>query len=145
MIKNIKHQEQLLALVIPASHKADGVEFFTPDSFSQQLAYMHHPVGHKIDAHRHNHISREVNYTQEVLIMRKGRLRVDFYSDEEFYLKSYVLNAGDVILLINGGHGFQVLEEVEIIEVKQGPYVGDIDKTRFTGIDYNTTDIKLEE
>jgi len=127
MIKNIKHQEQLLALVIPASHKADGVEFFTPDSFSQQLAYMHHPAGHKIDAHRHNHISREVNYTQEVLIMRKGRLRVD------------------VILLINGGHGFQVLEEVEMIEVKQGPYVGDTDKTRFTGIDNNTTDIKLEE
>jgi hypothetical protein len=66
---------------------------------------------------------------------RKGRLRVDFYDEDQRYLESRVLGPGDVILLIQGGHGFEVLEEVEMIEVKQGPYVGEQDKTRFIGSD----------
>ena len=75
-----------------------------------------------------------VHYTQEVLFIRKGRLRVDFYDEKREYLESRELGSGDVILLIAGGHGFEVLEEVEMIEVKQGPYVGEGDKTRFSGI-----------
>lgn len=63
-----------------------------------------------------------------------GRVRVDFYSEEQQYLESAVLEAGDVILLAFGGHGFEMLEETEIIEVKQGPYAGDRDKTRFEPI-----------
>jgi mannose-6-phosphate isomerase-like protein (cupin superfamily) len=80
-------------------------------------------------------VTREVQFTQEVLFIRKGRLRVDFYDTRQHYLRSCVLGAGDVILLIKGGHGFEVLEDVEMIEVKQGPYVGEQDKTRFVGID----------
>ena len=59
---------------------------------------------------------------------------MDFYSEQQEYLESRVLNAGDVILLAQGGHGFEVLEEVEMIEVKQGPYAGESDKTRFSGV-----------
>ena len=84
-----------------------------------------------IQPHVHNPVAREVHYTQEVLFIRKGRLRVDFYGSDREYLESVVLEAGDTILLIAGGHGFEVLEEVEMLEVKQGPYVGDHDKTRF--------------
>lgn len=76
-----------------------------------------------------------MHFTQEVLFIRRGKLRVDFYTTEHEYLESRVLQAGDVILLIQGGHGFEVLEEVEMIEVKQGPYAGEADKTRFAGID----------
>jgi mannose-6-phosphate isomerase-like protein (cupin superfamily) len=69
-----------------------------------------------------------------VLFIKRGRLRVDFYDNDQKYLESRILQAGDVILLATGGHGFEVLEEIEMIEVKQGPYAGDDDKTRFDGV-----------
>ncbi len=95
---------------------------------------MEHAAGKLIAPHVHNPVPREVHYTQEVLFIRKGLLRVDFYDHQQCYLRSRILEAGDVILLIEGGHGFEVLEDVEMIEVKQGPYAGDQDKTRFKGI-----------
>jgi hypothetical protein len=75
-----------------------------------------------------------VQYTQEVLFVKSGKLRADFYDNDRQYVESRVLEGGDVILLAAGGHGFEVLEEVEMVEVKQGPYTGDQDKTRFVGI-----------
>ncbi len=90
----------------------------------------------------HNPVRREVQYTQETLFIRRGQLRVDFYSEDRDYLESRVLQSGDVILLIRGGHGFQVLEELEMIEVKQGPYAGDQDKTRFDGVAVEQIKIK---
>jgi mannose-6-phosphate isomerase-like protein (cupin superfamily) len=121
------------AIIIRASFDEEGIHFFTPPEFSQQLAYMRHPSGKLIEPHVHNPVPREVCYTLEVLFIRRGRLRVDFYDDGRNYLESRELAAGDVILLSSGGHGFEVLEEVEMIEVKQGPYAGDSDKTRFEG------------
>lgn len=82
----------------------------------------------------HHTVHREVKYTQEVLFIKKGKLRVDFYDENMIYLESVLLTAGDTILLAAGGHGFKVLEDVEIIEVKQGPYVESRDKTRFSGV-----------
>lgn len=132
--EKITHDDVLLALIIYADYRGEGVVFFTPDEFSQQLAYMKHPPGKVIDPHVHNPVQREVFVTQEVLILKKGRLRVDFYDQQRNYCTSRVLESGDVILLAAGGHGFEALEEIEMIEVKQGPYSGDADKTRFTGI-----------
>lgn len=134
MLEHITHENLLLALII--SHKFDrpGIHFFTPNELSQQLAYMHHPVGKIIPPHIHNPVMREVQYTQEVLLIRKGKLRVDFYNNNQKYLESRILETGDVILLVTGGHGFEALEEIEIIEVKQGPYLGDRDRTQFVGI-----------
>jgi mannose-6-phosphate isomerase-like protein (cupin superfamily) len=82
----------------------------------------------------HNPVAREVRFTKEVLFIRSGRVRVDFYTEQQAYIESTVLEAGDVILLAYGGHGFEMLEPSEIIEVKQGPYVGEQDKTRFTAV-----------
>lgn len=130
----IKKKEKLLAMIIRNGYDCEGVDFITPDEYSQQVAYMHHPAGKVIDAHVHNLVHRNVVMTQEVLFIKRGRLRVDFYDVYEDYLRSTVLEAGDTILLISGGHGFTVLEDVEMIEVKQGPYVGGADKTRFAGI-----------
>jgi hypothetical protein len=95
---------------------------------------MRHPAGKVIDPHVHNPVDRSVQFTQEVLFIKRGRLRVDFYDNGQKYLESRVLEAGDVILLATGGHGFEVLEELEMVEVKQGPYAGDQDKTRFVGV-----------
>lgn len=134
MIERITCGDELLALILPRAFREPGVHFLTPGDLSQQLAYMHHPAGKVIEAHVHNPVPREVHYSQEVLLIRKGRLRVDFYDEDRCYLESRVLEAGDTILLVTGGHGFEVLEEVEMIEVKQGPYVGEGDKTRFPGI-----------
>ena len=133
-IQMVKKKERLLAMIIRNDYNCEGVDFITPDEYSQQVAYMHHPTGKIIDAHVHNLVHRNVVLTQEVLFIKKGKLRVDFYDDYEDYLESAILEAGDVILLVSGGHGFTVLEETEMIEVKQGPYTGDADKKRFTGI-----------
>ncbi|MFB2896414.1 hypothetical protein ACE1CI_26180 [Aerosakkonemataceae cyanobacterium BLCC-F50] len=134
LVEEITHNDRLLAIVISAKFNQPGIHFFTPNTFSQQLAYINHPTGKIIQPHIHNPVSRIVFYTQEVLLIKKGRLRVDFYSEQQEYLESRLLEAGDVILLVAGGHGFEVVEEVEIIEIKQGPYVGEEDKTRFPGI-----------
>jgi hypothetical protein len=130
-IEQVFDGSRLLAIIIPHNFTAPGVNFITPGNLSQQLAFIKHPVGTCIDPHCHNPVSREVIYTQEVLVIKSGVLKVDFYDDEQRYLESKILNPGDVILLAGGGHGFEVLEEVEMIEVKQGPYCGDNDKTRF--------------
>jgi hypothetical protein len=130
-IQRISHDGQELALVVRREFRSDGIEFFTPGTYSQQLGYMNRPVGYVIPPHVHNPVLREVQYTKEVLLIRSGRVRVDFYSEAKEYLQSTVLVAGDVILLAFGGHGFEMLEPTEIIEVKQGPYCGDQDKTRF--------------
>ena len=135
MIETLKSGDQLLAVIVSGRFREPGIHFFTPNDLSQQLAYMRHPAGKVIDPHVHNPVSRNVHYTQEVLVIKKGKLRVDFYDDNQTYLESRVLEEGDVILLSTGGHGFEVLEEVEMIEVKQGPYAGDQDKTRFIGVD----------
>lgn len=142
MIKEIKLNDELLAIIIPVGFKEKGIEFFTPNSFSQQLAYMQHPEGKTIEPHSHNSVRRNITYTQEVLFIRKGKLRVDFYSTEQEYCESHVLNAGDAILLVSGGHGFEVLEEIEMIEVKQGPFVGEQDKTRFKSVSAERIKIK---
>jgi hypothetical protein len=131
-VEHIKHGDQLLAIIIPADYAEPGIHFFTSNELSQQLGYMNHPAGKVIDPHVHNPVSREVLYTQEVLFIKRGKLRVDFYDDDQNYLESRILNAGDIILLATGGHGFEVLEDIEMVEVKQGPYCGDNDKTRFT-------------
>jgi len=143
MIKEIKDRDKLLAIIIPNTYSSKGVNFVTPNSYSQQLAYMNHPVGKVIKPHVHNPVTREVKYTQEVLFIRKGKLRVDFYNESQKYLFSHILQSGEVILLITGGHGFEILEEIEMIEVKQGPYVGEQDKTRFEGV--STDDIRFIE
>lgn len=140
--EKVIHNDYLLAIIIYASFKKDGIAFFTTDEFSQQLGYMKRPSGYIIVPHRHNLVKREVKQTQEVLFIKSGVVRVDFYDDEQNYLWSKILKQGDVILLASGGHGFEIIEEAEIIEVKQGPYVGDQDKVRFEHIDSNKLFIK---
>lgn len=133
-IERVVQDDQVLAIIIRKDFSSPGVKFFTPSQFSQQLGYMQHPAGRTIQPHVHLPVPREVTYTQEVLFVKRGRLRVDFYSRSQEYVESRILEAGDVILLASAGHGFAVLEEVELFEVKQGPYAEHDDKTRFDGI-----------
>jgi len=129
--ETITHDEKILAMILRAEFDQNGIKFFTPDDFPQQLGYMKHPKGHKIIPHLHNKLKREVFYTFEVLFIKSGKVKVNFYNDDKEFLKDDVLNEGDVILLAYGGHGFEIIEDCEMIEIKQGPYAGEDDKTRF--------------
>ncbi len=143
MIQQIIHNEKLLSIIIRRNFEKQGIEFFTPNDFSQQLAYMKRPKDYVIPPHVHNPVLREVQLTQEVLYIKSGKVRVDFYDDDKNYLESTTVETGDVILLAHGGHGFEMLEESEIIEVKQGPYAGEMDKVRFEPI--CKTQIKVKD
>lgn len=131
IVEQVIHNGVLLALIARESPWSPGVEFVTPDDLSLQFAAMRHPAGRRIEPHVHLQAPRSVQFTQEVLILRKGQLRVDFYDDDRAYLESRVLRAGDVVVLVRGAHGFEVLEDLEMYEVKQGPFLGAGDKLRF--------------
>lgn len=133
MVTEIRHNDDTMAIIVSHTFNRPGISFFTPSTFSQQLAYMQHPAGKVIAPHMHNPVRREVQYTLEVLVIKRGKLRVDFYSEAQSYIESRILVGGDVILLAKGGHGFEVLEDLEMIEIKQGPFAGEQDKTRFLG------------
>jgi hypothetical protein len=142
MLEIIKINQKILAIILRDNYKSDGINFFTPNDFSQQLGYMNRPKGYEIAPHLHNRVKRNVEFTNEVLLIKSGKVRVDFYDQNKDYLKSQILNKGDVILLVDGGHGFEMLEQSEMIEVKQGPYVDDNDKTRFASINKEKIQIK---
>lgn len=135
MFEKIIHNNLTLSIIIRRDYKKQGIEFFTHDNDSQQLGYMCRPKDYVIPPHRHNLVKRDVHLTQEVLFIKSGKVRVDFFDNEQHYVKSTILYPGDVILLSDGGHGFKMLEESEIIEVKQGPYCGEQDKVRFDPLD----------
>ena len=132
MVTQVAHQGRLLALLLHAGFKEDGIHFLTPAAFSQQLGYMKRQMGYAIAPHDHNPVSRTIEWTQEVLFIKSGKVRLDLYApDSREYLESRILETGDVVLLAHGGHGLVMLEDSEIIEVKQGPYAGETDKMRF--------------
>ena len=116
MFEQVTVQGDVVAIIVRKDFEKDGIHFFTPNDYSQQLAYMSHPTGKVIQPHVHKKVQRNVHYTQETLFIRKGKLQVDFYSYDQQYLESRVLEGGDVILLIKGGHGFKVLENLEMFE-----------------------------
>ncbi len=135
MIETFADGDTVLAVIIRRSYRSEGIQFFTPDTFSQQLGYMNRPAQYVIAPHAHNPVPRVVEWTQEVLFIKSGRVRLDLYTSERQYLKSSILDAGDVVLLAHGGHGFKILDDAEIIEVKQGPYAGEHDKVRFAHVE----------
>jgi mannose-6-phosphate isomerase-like protein (cupin superfamily) len=130
-IEQIEHEGQLLAIIVRNEHSTPGVTFFTSNEAPFQLAYMHHLPGTVIPAHVHNPMPRQLSRTSEALLIRRGRMRVHFFDGQRRHLQANDLAAGDVLLLLAGGHGFEILEELEMIEVKQGPYAGEHDKTVF--------------
>lgn len=129
-IEHIEVDRRIAAIIVRNEFRPEGIQFVTPDDFSQQLGFMRRPLGYVIQPHIHKHVDRESTLTQEVLYVRSGRVRVDFYGDDEKLRESREIQTGDVILLSAGGHGFEMLEDSELIEVKQGPYLDD--KRRFT-------------
>jgi hypothetical protein len=117
------------AIVIRSNAAVAGIEFYSPPDFSQQIGLMTRPTGHVVPAHVHNIIERTISHTQEVLVIRKGLCKVTLYDSKLEVTNEIILSGGDTILLASGGHQIEMLEDTEILEVKQGPYAGAHDKT----------------
>lgn len=130
----IEHNGVELGAIVRSTYHNSGIGFFSEEKDGLQLGYMNRPDGHVIVPHTHNKIKREVYYTEEILFIRSGEVRVDFYDDNQQYIESHMVHSGDIVILKGGGHGFKVLERADIFEVKQGPYLGAQDKVRFEPI-----------
>ena len=141
-IEYVSFNKQTYAIILRSKYDDEGIKFFTPNDFSQQLGYMKRAKGYIILPHIHKSVERKVENTQEVLFIKSGKIRVDFYDNDKNYLESRVLMEGDFLLLAYGAHGFEMLEATEMIEIKTGPYVEEMDKSRFHNIDKTKIKIK---
>lgn len=133
LMETIRHDDQIVAIIVHRDFQVDGIKFLSPDYFSLQLGHMHRPAGYQVVPHIHNAVQRHTVGTQEVLFIKSGRIRIDFYSFAQEYLQSRELCAGDLVLLVGAGHGIEVLEDATIVEVKNGPFIAGADKGRFDG------------
>lgn len=131
MEERIEHNGKLLALIVRADYTPARTEFITPETFKQQVGFIVYDENKDIEPHIHNEMSRNLKGTSEVLILKEGQARVDFYSQEKEYAESRELFPGDVLILVAGGHGFHFHEHSIFLEIKQGPYIGPEEKERF--------------
>ena len=143
MIEKIKHNKKLFALIVRGKYRSKkGISFFTEDKDIQQFGYMNHIKNHVIKPHIHKRQTRKLIYTSEVILILKGVLRVDFYNTKKKYLFSKILKDKDIIMLVHGAHGFKVIKNVQMIEIKQGPYITKLDKIKFNETDEAKIKIK---
>ena len=132
MIEFIKRNKTILAQIIRSNYKIKkGINFFTKPNLNQQVAFMNHKKGHKIIPHYHKKIIRKINKMSEVLIILSGIMKVNFYDKKNKLFKNVILNKGDIIILLGGGHGFEMLNNCKFLEIKQGPFSKTKDKVRF--------------
>ena len=129
MIERIIDNHIEIAVILRANFSFDGIKFLNDRNDSLQLGYMKRQKGHEIRPHSHKVIKRIIERTMEVLYIKSGKIEINFYNDKQIYLTKKVLTKGDTVILIRGGHGILMLEESEIIEIKQGPYLDKNDKT----------------
>jgi len=131
--EQIKWNDEVLALIIYHGRKEEGIRFFTDDQDLLQVGKHYYP-GHKIiKPHRHQPVNVEqLSPLWEVLYIKNGKVKISFYSDDDKSIDHKILTTGDLILLMNGGHSFEFLEETEMLEIKQGPYNPDSTQ-RFEG------------
>ena len=142
-IQKIKYKNKLFALIVSGNYRdKKGITFFTPDDTTQQFGYMKHKKGHIIKPHKHKKRVTKILTTTEVILLLKGVLRVDFYNQSKKYLFSKILKEKSIILLVHGGHGFKVIKDVEMIEVKQGPFDISKDKVKIDEVDERKIKIK---
>tara|TARA_B100001769_G_C22033655_1_gene555421 strand:- start:558 stop:992 length:435 start_codon:yes stop_codon:yes gene_type:complete len=143
MITRINHKKKLYALIVDNNYrKMRGVNFFSSNDLPQQFGYIYQKKNHIIPPHTHRKRSTKVFITSEVLIILKGILRIDFYDLKQKYLFSKIIKKGQIIFLLHGSHGFKVVKDLQMIEVKQGPFKKNMDKIKFLPISEDKIRIK---
>ena len=143
MITKIYHKRKLFALIVENTYRQKkGINFFSSDDLPQQFGYINQKKNHIIQPHKHCKRDTKIYTTSEVLIILKGVIRVDFYDLRQKYLFSKIIKKGQIIFLLHGAHGFKVIKDVHMIEVKQGPFKKNMDKIRFLPISDDKVRIK---
>ena len=130
-VEHIVWNGKPLAYIIRAEIDPQKTTFLTPLEFKQQVGFVVYPAGGEIQRHVHCPLERHLIGTSEVIIVRSGRCEIDIYNDERLLVASRELRPGDIMLMVAGGHGFRMLEDTVLLEVKQGPYTGLEEKERF--------------
>lgn len=136
MVEQITDNGLIIAIIVRAGFKKNGIEFFTPPELSQQMGYMNRPKGYKIEPHTHKKVNKSMTITHEVLYIKSGEIKVLFYGNDHSFLEETNLLSGDIILLVTGGHSIEMVKDSELIEIKQGPYSDD-DKINFIPVKRN--------
>lgn len=119
------------ALLFCGRIETDAVRFLTQNEDELQVGVMERPTGYEVKPHRHPLIPKQVQGISEFLYIEKGRVQVQVYDDDWRVIGDQEMQAGDFLLFLRGGHGLRVLEPVRMIEVKQGPYLGDAKNKAF--------------
>lgn len=132
-IKEIKYNEEILARHIPSEAWASGLGFYSNDEEFIQVGSWQYDKGKELLKHIHNPIERTVIRTQEVLYIKKGSIKAQIFSLDEILIDEIIAKEGDTVILLNSGHGYTILENnTQVLEIKNGPYLGaDIDRRRF--------------
>ena len=120
---DIKYKNKLVAIVLGkfpngSIPQTDGKE-------PLQLVTLKHSKGKYLSAHTHKPTSRTTAKMQECIIVKKGKIKVDLYGPDQKMFKKVILKTGDLLILLNGGYGIHILEDAELIELKNGPFVED--------------------
>lgn len=124
MTEKVEWEGEVLALIMRADYEIEGASFITPRDNPLQVGVLKHQRGSKIKPHIHKYFPKTISEVQEVLHIEYGKVKAEFYESSGKKVRSAILNCGDTILLLSGGHGFSMLENSKMIEVKQGPYHG---------------------
>jgi len=126
MIEIIEHERNKYAIIIRSGYDKPGPNFFTENDSALQVGSMVYKKGKAIEPHFHKYVKRELDNYAETLFVKKGKIKVNFYCPKKQNLiAERILYPNDVILIQSGAHGFEVLEDVEMVEVKLGPYIED--------------------
>ena len=130
-VETVSHDGTVLAYIVSARLVPAATTFITPDDLKQQVGFIVYPKGGEIPRHVHLPIERHLVGTSEVILVRSGRCELDIYNDAQELVVTRTLGAGDLMLMVAGGHGFRMLEDTVLLEVKQGPYTGLVEKKLF--------------
>ncbi len=132
--RNITHNDKVLARYIPAAEAwgSDNLSFFSQDEEYIQAGSWNYNKGKKLLAHTHNEVERSVLFTQEVIYVKSGSLQAYIYDDNSILVEEITAYADDVLIMLSGGHGYEILEDnTKVLEIKNGPYLGaEIDRDR---------------
>lgn len=123
-VERITSGGRLLACIIRAEADTEETTFITPPESNVQVGFVARAAGGVIAPHEHRPVERHLRGTFEVLVVRRGRCEVDFYDGERERIATRELRRGDTVFILEGGHGFRVLEDMVLTEIKQGPYGG---------------------
>jgi hypothetical protein len=130
-VESITAGGRTFALIVRQERAPEATTFVTGDDATQQVGFVVHDAGQEVKRHYHLPLRREIVGTGEVLVVREGRCEMDVYDDEQQLIGTRELSAGDVMVMLGGGHGFRMLEDTVLLEIKQGPYFGTDEKQYF--------------